>query len=272
MKPRHTLALLFCLMIGCSRAPVSRPPSDADKDKPSAILPVAKPTLKPAPKTKPNAPVKGIAKPRDNPEIVHNTERGIIRGVVHWEGAEPKPPTPRLQIDPATHGIAQTVVWLTPSDKKLKPVFRVKTVHLSAEPRAYHPHILLAQKGNPLELRTIAERADFQASGAATFSAIIQRGDQRTFPLSSPGLIEVRSQLQSDRIPAYIWVLDSVFGALTEKDGQFRLPPVPPGEYELVLWHEGWRSNEAKPHTARVRLMLGANDGAEVRWMLTEKK
>jgi len=268
MKPRHGLALLFCLMIGCARAPVSSSPSDADKDRPSAVLPVAKPT----PAKKQDAPVKGIAKPRDNPEIVRNSERGIIRGVVRWEGVEPTPPTRRLRIDAATHGVAQTVVWLTPSDKKMKPVFPMKTVQLSAEQGEYRPHILLAQKGNTLELRTVEDRADFQAIGAATFSATLQRGDRQTFPLSSLGLIEVRSQLEPARLSAYIWVLDSVLGTLSEKDGQFRLPPMPAGEYELMLWHEGWRSNEAKPRTARARLSLGANDGAEVRWVLTEKK
>ncbi|MGH7171016.1 MAG: carboxypeptidase-like regulatory domain-containing protein [Gemmataceae bacterium] len=270
MKLRPGLALLFCLLIGCSRAPVSPSPSDADKDKPSAVLAVPKP--KPTPEKKHDAPVKDIAKPRDNPEIVRNNERGILRGVVRWEGTEPKPPTPRLRIDAATHGVAQTVVWLTPSDKKMKPVFPMKTVKLSAEQSAYRPHIVLARKGDTIELRTIEDRADFQATGAASFSETIQRGNWRTFPLSSLGLIEVRSQLQPQRIPAYVWVLDSVFATLSEKDGQFRLPPMPAGEYELVLWHEGWRSNEAKPRTARVRLTLGANDGAEVRWTLREQK
>jgi len=82
----------------------------------------------------------------------------------------------------------------------------------------------------------------------------------------------VRSQLEPQRIPAYIWVLDSIDGTLSGKDGQFRLPQVSAGEYELMLWHEGWPTNEATPRTARVRLTLGANDGAEVRWTLSEKK
>jgi hypothetical protein len=272
MKLRHGLALLFCLTIGCSRTPVSPSPSEDGKDKSSAVLPAAKPKLTPAPEKKHDPPVKGIAKPRDNPEIIRTSEHGIVRGIVRWEGAEPKPPSQRLRIDATTRGVAQTVVWLTPSDNKMKPVFPVKTVPLSTEQGEYQPHILLAQKGNTLELRTIEDRADFQASGAATFSATIQRGEWRTFPLSSPGLITVHSQLQPDRIPAYIWVLDSVLGTLSGKDGQFRLPPVGAGEYELVLWHEDWRSNEAMPPTARVRLSLGANDGAEVRWTMSEKR
>jgi hypothetical protein len=272
MKPRPGPVLLLCLLIGCSKTPVSPSPADTDKDKPSVVLPTDKPRLMPVGEKKADTLNKDIAKPRDNPEIVRTRERGIIRGVVRWEGAEPKPPTPRLRIDTATHGIAQAAVWLVPADQKMKPVFPAATVQLSAEQGEYRPHVLLAQKGNRIELRTTEDRADFQASGAASFSETIQRGRFSSLLLSSPGLIEVRSQLQPQRLPAYIWVLDSVLGALTEKDGTFRLPQVSAGEYDLILWHEGWRNNEPAPQPARLHLVLGADEGVEVRWTLAEKK
>lgn len=271
MKPCPALVLLLCLLMGCSKTPVSPAPADTDKDKPSAVLSTDKPRSMPVTEKKADTLNKDIAKPRENPEIVRTKERGIIHGVVRWEGAEPKPPTPRLRIDTATHGIAQAAVWLVPADRKMKPVFPATEVQLSAEPGEYRPHILLAQKGSRLELRTTEDRADFQASGAASFSETLQRGRFLSLPLSSPGLIEVRSQLQPQRLPAYIWVLDSVFGTLTEKEGTFRLPQVPAGEYELMLWHEGWRNNAPTPQPTRVRLVLGADEGVDVRWRLAEK-
>jgi hypothetical protein len=268
MKLRSGLVLLFGLLIGCSKTSVSPAPADADKDKPSAILSVAAATSE----KKTDTLKKGIAKPRENPEIVRTKERGLIRGVVRWEGTEPTPPTPRLRIDTATHGIAQTAVWLVPADRKRKSIFPATTVQLSAEQGEYRPHILLAQKGSRVELRTTEDRADFQATGAASFSETLQRGRFSSLSLSTPGLIEVRSQLQPQRLPAYIWVLDSVLGTLTEKDGTFRLPQVSAGEYDLMLWHESWRIDEPTPQPVRVRLALGADDGIEVRWTLTKKK
>ena len=239
------LFVLLCFIIGCSRAPVNPAPADVDKSKPPpAVIPVAQPT----PEKKNDTPVKDIAKPRENPEIVRNNERGIIRGIVRRE-------------DGANSGIAGAVVWLKPTGKTTLQPPPVETVRLSVEQDEYRPHVLLAQKGGSLELRTVEERSDFQASGAAAFSETIQRGTQRTFPLTTAGLIEVRSQLHPKRSPAYLWVLDGVPGTLTGSDGRFHLPPVSAGEYELVLGHE-------KQQPARVRLALGANEGAEVRWTL----
>jgi hypothetical protein len=269
MRFPRGLALLLALSFGCARGPVA---TVATNEEPGKRAPVPLP-IEPVPTTnkKDNPAKKDIAKPRPNPEVVRTSERGIIRGVVKWEGAVPNPPTPRLQVDAATHGVAQTVVWLmSPRKKAIQPP--VEPVRLSVEQGAYRPHILLAPKGSNLELGTIEDRADFQASGAATFSEILRRGDRRTFLLSSPGLIEVRSQLQPQHTPAYIWVLDSGRGTLTESEGQFHLPPVDAGEYELMLWHEDWHSNEATPLQKLLPISLGANDGAEVRWTLSPRK
>jgi hypothetical protein len=269
MRHRHGLAvsLLLSLLIGCAKAPVSSVPLDTAKEKPRPARPIVAPAPVPPKKVEaPPAPAR-----RDNPEIVTNKESGIIRGVVRWEGAQPAKASPRLRIDPVSHGIAQAVVQVLPPSKPIAPV-APEAVRLVIEQGEYRPHIVLAAKGGTIELRTIDERADFQASGAATFSETIQRGERRDFPLSSAGLIEVRSQLKPERTPAYIWVLDGTAGALSGADGQFRLPPMPAGEHELMLWHEDWHtSEEAAPRTVRVRIKLGPGEGAEVRWTLAER-
>jgi hypothetical protein len=234
MKSRHVRMVLLslCAAFGCSRAPEHPVASDAAPPSPPVVS-----VAQPLPEKKIDAPVKDIAKARQNPEIIRNNERGIVRG----------------------EGVANAVVWLKPLGKTTLPAPPTETVGLSVEKGGYRPHLAVAQKGSVLELRTVDERADFQASGAATFSEILQRGMQRTFPLSTAGPIEVRSQLHPDRAPAYVWVLDGVPGTVSDKDGRFRLPPIPAGEYELVLERE-------KRQAERVRLTLGVNEGAEVRF------
>jgi hypothetical protein len=256
MRLWHGLVLLvpMGLLIGCSRAPVSPTPAAEGAPNPSAVVSV----VKSAPEKKIETPVKDIAQARNNPEILRTNERGILCGIVRQEGR-------------AMPGVAGAVLWVTPANKTTMQPPLVETVCLSVEQGEYRPHVVLAQKGGILELRTVDERADFQASGAATFSETIQRGEQRTFPLASAGLIAVHSQLQPRRLPAYVWVLDGVPRTLTGSDGQFRLPPLSAGEYELVLWHEDGHANATTPRTAHVRLTLGANDGAEVRWTLPKR-
>ena len=254
MKPCYgpTVALLFSLSWGCSRTPVANDPQPAAKDNPTAERAAGK--AKPEVQTEQKETLERLPPPgRDeNPVVVRTKESGILRGVVRWEGPEPLHATPRLRIDPATHGIAGTVIRLHALGKTKPAPSPIEPVKLVAERSEYRPHIVLAQKGSTIESRSVEESADFQASGAAAFSETIQRGDSRMFRLSSPGLIEVCSQLQPERAPAYIWVLDDSPAALSATDGQFRLPPVPPGEYELLLWHEDWHPDEpAPPRTAR---------------------
>ena len=37
---------------------------------------------------------------------------------------------------------------------------------------------------------------------------------------------------------AHFWVMDHPFFAVTDKEGQFTIPSLPPGDYQLVAWHE----------------------------------
>jgi hypothetical protein len=271
MKPwyRLTAALLLSISLGCARAPVASDPQPAVTESPTTKQTTEKS------KSEPKETLERLPPPAqdENPVVIRNKEAGILRGVVRWEGPEPLHAAPRLRIDSATRGVAGSVIRLNALGKSKSTSPPAEPVRLVAERGEYRPHVILAQKGSTLELRSVEERADFQASGASAFSETIRRGDSRAFRLSSPGLIEVRSQLQPERVPAYIWVLDGSPGALTGTDGQFRLPPVPPGEYELTLWHEDWHADEpAPPRTLRVRIALGEGEGAEVRWTLAEQR
>jgi hypothetical protein len=40
---------------------------------------------------------------------------------------------------------------------------------------------------------------------------------------------------------AEILVVPHPYYAVTDESGRFELTGVPPGEYEIVAWHEGWK-------------------------------
>ncbi len=40
---------------------------------------------------------------------------------------------------------------------------------------------------------------------------------------------------------AEMLVIPHPYYAVTDESGRFELTEVPPGEYELVAWHEGWK-------------------------------
>lgn len=73
--------------------------------------------------------------------------------------------------------------------------------------------------------------------------------------LETKGLVRIRCQVHA-HMRAYVWVCDSPYFAVAKEDGSFSIPEVPPGDYTLVAWQEGY-SEIRRPLTV-------GEDGAEL--------
>jgi hypothetical protein len=76
---------------------------------------------------------------------------------------------------------------------------------------------------------------------------------------------------------------------VTDENGNFELSDVPPGEYQVVAWHEGWnvlrqeatfdvltekrtqRPVFSPPRTWEKKVTVQPNSGAEVNFVISEK-
>ncbi len=56
--------------------------------------------------------------------------------------------------------------------------------------------------------------------------------------LNTPGLLEVRSEIGEDWLKSYVFVMPHRFFAITNAKGEFAFEGLPPGKYDIVLWHE----------------------------------
>jgi hypothetical protein len=56
--------------------------------------------------------------------------------------------------------------------------------------------------------------------------------------MDKPGLIRLRSEVGYDWMSGYILVMPHRYFAVTNAEGKFELPEMPPAQYDLVLWHE----------------------------------
>lgn len=56
--------------------------------------------------------------------------------------------------------------------------------------------------------------------------------------LDTPGLLEIRSEAGEPWLKSYVFVLPHRFFAITNDKGEFEFKDLPPGKYDLVLWHE----------------------------------
>jgi hypothetical protein len=195
-------------------------------------------------------------------QVVPLTDTGTIAGTVTWSGPLPRIPTFSIDkdpeiCDPESHrtrdlerlvvgprnSVANTVVFL-------RDISRGKAMDIP-EPRRfldqkqcrYEPHILLVPEKGPLQLKSSdAVLHTVHMDGAATYNLpfpFINQVVSRTMP--SAGLANVRCNGGHAWMNAEILVVPHPYYAVTDESGRFELTGVPPGEYEIVAWHEGWK-------------------------------
>jgi Carboxypeptidase regulatory-like domain len=78
--------------------------------------------------------------------------------------------------------------------------------------------------------------------GAATYNLPFPFTNQvisRNMPTA--GLANVRCNGGHAWMNAEILVVPHPYYTVTDESGRFRLVDVPPGKYEIVAWHEGWK-------------------------------
>ncbi len=194
-------------------------------------------------------------------QVVSVENGGTIKGMVKWQGSLPhlmaseinkdqqicdpvgekRRDLERLLVAP-NGGVANTVVFL-------RNITRGKAMDLPAPRRfldqkncRYEPHILLV----PLHATLTVRDSDpllhtVQMTGSADYNLpFVLAGQEATRSMTREGKVSLRCNV-------HVWmngemmVAPHPYYAVTDREGNFELTQVPPGDYEIVAWHEGWR-------------------------------
>jgi hypothetical protein len=243
-------------------------------------------------------------------QVVSIHDPGTIKGTVKWSGAMPHIPSLPINkdpeiCDPDSHktrdlerlivssqgGVANTVVFL-------KDISRGKAMDIP-EPRRflnqkycrYEPHILLVPENGPLQLKSSdATLHTVHMDGAATYNLPFPFTNQVvTRNMPTAGLANVRCNGGHSWMNAEILVVSHPYYAVTDENGSFELTDVPPGDYQIVAWHEGWKllRQEAafdvlterrvqrpvfsEPRTWEKKVSVGNGEAAVVNFVLADK-
>ena len=193
--------------------------------------------------------------------VVPVTNGGTITGTVKWSGPEPKGLDVPVNKDPdicdpesrkeknlerlvvgPDGGVANTIVYL-------KNISRGKAMNLPAPRRSldqkhcrYEPHILLVPQTAELAMKSSdAVLHTVHMDGAASFNLPFPFTDRVvTRNMNTPGLVNLRCNGGHVWMNAEMMVVSHPYYAVTDQTGRFELTDVPPGDYEVVAWHEGW--------------------------------
>ena len=106
--------------------------------------------------------------------------------------------------------------------------------------KMFLPHVLVVTRGTTVRFPnddTIFHNvfAYFQAKKFDL--GMYPRGATKSITFDKAGLVVLLCNVHSD-MSAYIMVVDTPYYAVTDAQGRFRMPNVPPGTYTLHGWHE----------------------------------
>jgi hypothetical protein len=188
---------------------------------------------------------------------------GTITGTVKWSGPTPK--APKLPItkdasicDPESHkirdlerleissdgGVANTVVFLKDITKGKAMDLPETREHLDQKNCRYVPHIMLIPQGGNLDAKSSDPVLHtVHMTGAASNNIPFPMQNQMiSISLPRAGVVELKCNAGHVWMNAEILIVNHPYYAVTDEHGSFKLNDVPPGEYEIEAWHEGWQN------------------------------
>jgi hypothetical protein len=195
-------------------------------------------------------------------QVVSLHDPGTIKGTVKWSGVVPHVPSLAINkdpeiCDPQSHktrdlerlivgsqgGVANTVVFLKDVSSGKPMDIPEPRRFLNQKECRYEPHILLVPANGPLQLKSSdATLHTVHMDGAASYNLPFPFTNQVvTRTMQTPGLVNVRCNGGHTWMNAEILVVSHPYYAVTDESGNFELTDVPPGKYEIVAWHEGWK-------------------------------
>lgn len=201
--------------------------------------------------------------------VIDVANGGAIAGTVKWSGPIPKIPKlpitknpevcdpdsqktrdlERLLINSDGNGVANTVVYLRGITKGKPMDLPEAREELNQRTCRYVPHIMLVPQGKPLKI----ESSDpvlhtVQMFGASTNNIPFPFQNQFIpVMMNHNGVVELKCNAGHVWMNANVLIVKHPYYAVTDDHGAYKLSDVPPGEYEIVAWHEGWQVlSEAK--------------------------
>ena len=166
----------------------------------------------------------------------------------------------------AQRSLSNAIVWIA-DVKTGKPLPIEKRVELSSEDCTIDPRVQGAVVGSTVNVFNddkLLHRLVFFRAGTNDTLVVMPFFNVGQVVASeklakASGIVEVRCT-RHPWMRGYLAVFDHPYFAVTEKDGRFAIDSLPPGNYKLMVWHEGL----AKPIERSVTVQPGATGKVDV--------
>ena len=149
------------------------------------------------------------------------------------------------------------VVWLEPVAGSLPPAPADATARMIQKDKTFTPHVLAIRAGANVDFPNfdpIFHNAFSNYNGKTFDVGLYPPGKSRRERFTQPGIVRVFCNIHAN-MSAVIVVLDTPYFETTQKNGNFQLNNIPPGEYNLHFFHE--RAKQATLDSLTRRVTVG---------------
>jgi len=130
------------------------------------------------------------------------------------------------------------VVWLEPLNGPVDPPPPSRPAQMLQKDKTFQPHVLAIPVGGRVSfpnLDPIFHNAFSNFNGQIFDVGLYKPGQSRT--VKRPGVVRVFCNIHP-QMSAVIAVMDTPYFAVTDKTGLFKIENVPPGDYQIHVFHE----------------------------------
>lgn len=173
-----------------------------------------------------------------------------------------------VEVHPKTKGLKDAVVWLENVPIAGGRAAAVGPARMDQQNYFFVPHVLAIEAGQSVEFTNsdVANHGVTSASlsGGNRFNVVTPPGGKYTHRfVADKRPVSIGCPIHA-AMAGWVFVFEHPFHAVTEADGSFRLPPVPPGRYILHVRHpDGGMTQEQRIEIprGRTRLRVEFNEG-----------
>ena len=154
---------------------------------------------------------------------------------------------------------ANAVVWLTPTKGEAPKPVADKVFRLTQKDKRFEPHLLVV----PINAAVLFPNQDpffhnvFSVYEGTRFDlGLYESGTSREVRFTRPGPSYIFCNIHPG-MSAVIMVMITPYYATSDAEGNYSIPNVPPGEYEMSVWYESAQTDQLKQLQRRVVVSEG---------------
>jgi plastocyanin len=168
----------------------------------------------------------------------------------------------RIDLTKARHHLkdsSNAVIWLTPVGGAVKPPQQTHIPQLVQRNKSFHPSLLVIPAGGKVEF---PNRDPFFHNVFSLFEGkrfdlgLYESGSTRFVQFDKPGISFIFCNIHAE-MSAVVIALGTPYYAISDVHGELSIPDVPPGRYQLQVFHAGVAPDALRAMTREITISPG---------------